>query len=105
MDWEEKSYLIDEVINKLSEKTGQQVFFDDSRMWTLGYKDKDSGEYFGAQRGYMGGGVRGSIRTHAPEDNPEYRDLFKTALEEIESIINSDTEGMESWEQNTGVLL
>lgn len=105
MDFEEKQFLIEEVINRLSEKTGQQVFFDDSRMWTLGYKDKDTGTYYGSQRGYMGGGVRGSIRTRVPEENPEYEELFKNALLEIESIINSDTEGLESWEQNTGVLL
>ena len=105
MDWEEKQILIEEVINNLSEKTGQEVFFDDSRMWTLGYKDKDTGSYYGAQRGYLGGGVRSGIRTKAPKENPEYEDLFKKALEEIESIINSDTQGLESWEQNTGVLL
>ena len=105
MDFEEKQLLIEEVINRLSEKTNQNVFFDDSRMWTLGYKDKDSGIYYGSQRGYLGGGVRGSIRVSVPEENPEYEELFKSGLLEIESIINSDTEDLESWEQNTGVLL
>lgn len=93
--------MINEVIERLSKKYDVDVFFDDSRMWTLGYKDK-YGVYCGVQRPYLGGGVRGGIRSNL--EGEELED-FKNALLEIKKIINSDTEGLESWEQNTGVLL
>lgn len=92
--------MINEVIERLNEKYGVNVFFDDSRMWTLGYKDDEG--YHGVQRPYLGGGVRGAIRSNMK--GQELED-FKSALLDIEHIINSDTEGLESWEQNTGVLL
>lgn len=93
---------IEEVIEKISKISGQRVFFDDSRMWALGYKDAD-GNYFGVQRPYLGGGVRGSIRSNI--EDVDLRKAFTDALLEIESIINEGCEDLPSWEQNTGVLL
>ena len=94
---------IDLIIENLEEKTGHKnIFFDDSRMWTLGYRD-ESGCVYGVQRGYLGGGVRGAIKSNI-EDEDE-RALFTQALKDIESAINEETQGLESWEQNTGVLL
>lgn len=92
---------IDDVILSLKEKYGDSVFFDDSRMWTLGYRV--DGKVFGVQRPYLGGGVRGGIRSNIEDE--KVRDDFRSALLDIEYIINKPTEGMESWEQNTGVLL
>lgn len=92
---------IDDVIQDLQDATGQKVFFDDSRAWTLAYKD-DAGDYFGVQRGYLGGGVRGPIKTNL--DGDEYT-IFKAGLEKIESIINAGFEDAESWDCPTGVLL
>ncbi len=91
---------IEVIVNDLSKKYGVDVFFDDSRMWTLGYKDEDG--YHGVQRPYLGGGVRGAIRSNL--EGQKFED-FRSALLDIEHVINSDTEGLESWEQNTGVLL
>lgn len=92
---------IDDVIQDLRDATGQSVFFDDSRAWSLLYQDRD-GDYHGVQRGYLGGGVRGPIKTNL--DGDEYT-IFKTGLEKIESIINSGFENDESWDRPTGVLL
>lgn len=92
---------IDDIILELREKYGDSVFFDDSRMWTLGYRV--DGQVFGVQRPYLGGGILGEIRSNIKDE--KVRDEFRSALLEIEQIINSDTEGLESWEQNTGVLL
>lgn len=92
---------IQEIIENLENLVGESVFWDDSRMWTLGYR-KD-GQVFGVQRGYLGGGVRGSIRSNIEDEG--VREAFTKALKDIEAIYNADTEGLESWEQNTGVLL
>lgn len=94
-------FEIDEIIEELTDLVGSPVFWDDSRMWTLGFR-KD-GVVYGVQRGYLGGGVRGSIRSNIEDDN--IREEFVNGLKEIEAIYNRDTEGLESWEQNTGVLL
>lgn len=92
---------IDVIIEKLSEKYGVKVFFDDSRLWTLAYKDS-AGDYFGVQRPYLGGGVRGAIRSNL---EGEMREDFEKAMKDIEAVINHDTADGEVWEQNTGVLL
>ncbi|MCQ2075971.1 MAG: hypothetical protein MJZ20_02910 [Bacteroidaceae bacterium] len=92
---------INDVLDLVTEVTGCEAFWDDSRWWTLGIKR--DGITYGAQRPYLGGGMRGGIRTRAIDD--EEAAFLKEALVTIESIINQDTEGMESWEQNTGVLL
>lgn len=92
---------IQEIIENLEKLVGESVFWDDSRMWTLGYR-KD-GRVFGVQRGYLGGGVRGAIRSNIEDEG--VREAFTKALKDIEAIYNADTEGLESWEQNTGVLL
>lgn len=95
-------YIIEELINNLEEKTGHKdIFFDDSRMWTLGYRE--DGAVYGVQRGYLGGGVRGAIRSNIKDEAG--RELFTQTLKDIESAINEETAGLESWEQNTGVLL
>ena len=94
-------YIIDELIKQLEEKTGRRVFFDDSRMWTLGYRE--GGTTYGVQRGYLGGGIRGAIRSNIKDE--EERELFAQTLKDIEATINEETAGLESWEQNTGVLL
>lgn len=94
---------INNIIEQLEEKTGHKdIFFDDSRMWTLAYKDSD-GDYFGVQRAYLGGGIRGAIRSNIKDEDE--REIFTKALKDIESVINEETAGLESWEQNTGVLL
>lgn len=98
----ESSIEIDEVIELLREVTGEKVFFDDSRMWTLGYRDDDTGTYYGAQRGYLGGGMRGAIRTNLSGDPAE---LFTAALLKIEEIYNSGYEEDPVWDRPTGVLL
>ena len=92
---------VQEVIEKLEKLVGVPVFWDDSRMWTLGFRL--DGLVFGVQRGYMGGGVRGSIRSNIEDE--KLREAFVNGLKEIEGIYNRETEGLESWEQNTGVLL
>jgi len=96
------SIEIDEVLDLLREVTGEKVFFDDSRMWTLGYRDADTGEYYGTQRGYLGGGMRGAIRTNLSGDLAE---LFTAALLKIEEIYNSGYEEDPVWDRPTGVLL
>lgn len=100
---------IDEVITCVQDALDDvRVWFDDSRAWALYcYKCPDPTEKrfarkYGAYRNYMGGGVRGSMQTNL---EGQYGVLFTTALKRIEAIYNDDTEGMESWEQNTGVLL
>lgn len=94
---------IELIIEDLQEKTGHKnIFFDDSRWWTLGYRDEDDTVY-GVQRGYLGGGIRGNIKSNI-EDEDE-RALFTQALRDIESAINAGQDDCESWEKNTGVLL
>lgn len=92
---------VQEVMDRLSELVGASVFFDDSRLWTLGYRE--DGVVYGVQRPYLGGGVRGGIRSNIKDE--AIREAFTNGLKEIEGIINGDTEGLKSWEQNTGVLL
>ena len=92
---------IQAVLDRLEKLVGCPVFWDDSRMWTLGYRD--GGRVYGAQRGYLGGGMRGAIRSNIEVDS--VREAFVDGLKEIEGIYNRETEGLESWEQNTGVLL
>lgn len=93
---------IDNIIENLEYKTGiETIFWDDSRMWTLGYRE--DGLVYGVQRGYLGGGVRGSIRSNIEDEST--RELFAQALRDIEGVYNQDTQGLPSWEQNTGVLL
>lgn len=73
-------YIIEELINNLEDRTGHKVFFDDSRMWTLGYRE--DGTVYGVQRGYLGGGVRGAIRSNI-KDEAE-RELFTQTLKDID---------------------
>ena len=92
---------IQEILERLEKLVGCPVFWDDSRMWTLGYRSE--GRVYGVQRGYLGGGIRGAIRSNIEVEG--VREAFVNALKEIEGIYNRETEGLESWEQNTGVLL
>lgn len=96
-----KAIYIEEVIDYLCEYTNERVFWDDSRMWTLGFKPEYQTTQ-GIQRAYLGGGVRGQLRTNL---TGALNKIFTAGILKIESIINSETEGLESWEQNTGVLL
>lgn len=96
-----QSAEIDEVLDLLRDATGERVFFDDSRMWTLGYRDQNTGSYYGAQRGYLGGGMRGPIRTNL---DGEIGELFTVALLKIEEIYNSGYEEDPVWDRPTGVL-
>ena len=94
---------IEFIIENLEQETGHdKIFFDDSRLWTLGYYD-ESGKVYGVQRGYLGGGIRGAIKSNIEDE--EERALFTQALKDIESAINAGQEDCESWEKNTGVLL
>ena len=85
------------------------VYFDDSRAWALYTTEKPAAEKtpgycrkYGAYRDYLGGGIRGTMCCNL---TGELNALFTSALSRIESIINDETDGLESWEQNTGVLL
>lgn len=101
---------IDDVINAVKEIAKvQRVYFDDSRAWALYTEQKPAAEKtpgqcrkYGAYRDYLGGGVRGGIECNL---TGYLNTLFVYALKRIESIINDETDGLESWEQNTGVLL
>lgn len=74
---------IDYIIEALEEKTGHKnIFFDDSRMWTLGYRE--NGSVYGVQRGYLGGGVRGAIRSNIEDE--EKREAFTQALKDIDEM-------------------
>lgn len=75
---------IEVIVNDLSKKYGVDVFFDDSRMWTLGYKDEDG--CHGVQRPYLGGGVRGAIRSNL--EGQKFED-FRSALLDIEQKLGT----------------
>lgn len=94
---------IGDIIQDLKEATGENVFFDDSRFWTLGFKNLNTGEYFGIQRPYLGGGVRGAMRSNLEDDDT--REIFKIALEQIEKLYNCGYENCETWDRPSGVLL
>lgn len=99
---------VDEVIACVQDALdGVRVRFDDSRAWALySHKCPDPAEKriaykYGVYRNYLGGCVRGAMHTNL---EGQYAVLFTEGLKRIEAIYNMDTEGMESWEQNTGVL-
>jgi len=101
--------VIETLENKLNVPEGS-VFFDGSRNWSLGICGNILGypvAKFGAYRNYMGGGVRSGIKHNGEKARGNFTkgELFKNALLKIEKIINKDSEGTQSWEQNTGVLL
>ena len=100
---------IDSVIKYVEDNAGVNVYFDDSRAWALYSTEKPEAEStpgycakYGAYRDYLGGGIRGSIQCNLTGD---LYDLFKSALNRIEEILNGKTEGSPSWDQATGVLL
>ena len=103
-----QSWDIYEVCELVQAVLGSEVFFDDSRAWSLYTREKPQAEKtpgyaakYGAWRGYLGGGVRGSMNTNL---TGELGQLFLAALGQIEDIINQDCDP-EPWEKNTGVLL
>lgn len=105
----QNAFDIDEVIELLSHAAGVNVYFDDSRAWSIYSTQKPVNETtpgeaskYGAWRAYLGGGVRGPINCNLTGD---LGDLFVTALKQIEKIINDSVGDCEIWDQPTGVLL
>jgi len=104
---------IEEVIETLGYKLGidsNRICFDSSRCWGLYVNGGILGynvQKFGAYRNYNGGGVRGPLSHNGEKERGNYTNgvLFRNALKRIEEIINQETKGEPSWEQNTGVLL
>ena len=108
----------DEIILDLVKKAKQlgfklkpeQIYFDDSRSWSLYINGSDLDldvNKFDAYRNYLGGGMRSGICSNGrAEDNTlELAELFEKALEKVESLYNSGYEDCESWDMPTGVLL
>ena len=111
-------YYIEELINNLAKSaqrlgyniTADNIFFDDSRAWSLytyGSNINQPVYKFGAYRNYLGGGIRGSIQHNGDDahDTYELGCLFASTLAEIERLYNQGYEDSPSWEQPTGVLL
>ena len=90
--------------------TPEQIYFDDSRSWSLYVYGKTLGlacNKFGAYRNYHGGGCRGAIEHNGRgQDNTyELGELFKDTLLDIEALINEGYEDADPWELPTGVLM
>lgn len=108
----------DEIINELVKKAKtlgfklkpEQIYFDDSRSWSLYVYGQTLGlscNKFGAYRNYHGGGCRDAMEHNGRmQDNTlELGELFKNALLQIESLINEGYEDADPWELPTGVLM
>lgn len=114
-DWEiGYNAIIEDLISKAEELgfelSENDIYFDDSRAWSLYVcgDDLDLPVYkFGAYRNYLGGGVRSGICHNGSEEENTVTlgELFAEALEQIENLYNSGYEDCESWEQPTGVLM
>jgi len=91
---------IAEVLAEAARQTGERVFFDDSRAWSVFYYVP--GGKAGAFRNYLGGGVRGAIcgacRTKAESE------FFVAVLKRIEVLYNEGAEDAEVWDKPSGVL-
>ena len=107
-----------EIINELVKKAKtlgfklkpEQIYFDDSRSWSLYVYGKTLGlscNKFGAYRNYHGGGCRDAMEHNGrgQENTYELGEAFKTALFAIEALINEGYEDADSWELPTGVLM
>ena len=103
----QRAARIDDICASLEKCLNCNIFFDSSRAWSLYTLQKpvnnipDCGKY-GAYRSYLGGGIRGPIKTNLPG---ELGELFITALRNIEDLINQENPDCEEWEKQTGVLL
>lgn len=108
----------DEIINELVKKAKslgfklkpEQIYFDDSRSWSLYVYGQTLGlscNKFGAYRNYHGGGCRDAMEHNgrSQENTYELGELFKNALLQIESLINEGYEDADPWELPTGVLM
>ena len=108
----------DQIINELVDKAKQlgfklkseQIYFDDSRSWSLYVYGSVLGlscNKFGAYRNYHGGGCRDAMEHNGRgQDNTvELGEAFKYALFAIEALINESYEDADPWELPTGVLM
>ena len=108
----------DEIIEELVKKAKQlgfklkseQIYFDDSRSWSLYVYGRILGlscNKFGAYRNYHGGGCRDAMEHNGRdyENTYELGELFKNALLKIEALINEGYEDADPWELPTGVLM
>lgn len=102
---------IEAVIEELEKDLNCEVYFDDSRAWSLYTYDekytKGKVGKFGAYRDYLGGGIRGNLKNNGRADygTSTSGKLFESALKRIEEIYNQGYEDSESWEKPTGVIL
>ena len=90
--------------------TPEQIYFDDSRSWSLYVYGKTLGlscNKFGAYRNYHGGGCREAMEHNGRHQDNTYElgELFKDALLDIEALINEGYEDADPWELPTGVLM
>jgi hypothetical protein len=112
----EKRY--DEIIEELIKKAkclgfklkSEQIYFDDSRSWSLYVYGKTLGlscNKFGAYRNYHGGGCRDAMEHNGRSFDNTYElgEAFKNALLQIEALINEGYEDADPWELPTGVLM
>lgn len=88
----------------------EQIYFDDSRSWSLyvyGSVLNLPVNKFGAYRNYHGGGCRDVMEHNgrSQENTYELGELFKNALLQIEALINEGYEDADPWELPTGVLM
>lgn len=108
----------DKIIKELVKKAKQlgfklkpeQIYFDDSRSWSLYVYGKTLGlscHKFGAYRNYHGGGCRDVMEHNGigQENTYELGEAFKDALLKIEALINEGYEDVDPWELPTGVLM
>lgn len=88
----------------------EQIYFDDSRSWSLYVYGKTLGlscNKFGAYRNYHGGDCREAMEHNGRHQDGTYElgELFKDALLDIEALINEGYEDADPWELPTGVLM
>ena len=111
---ERYNQIITELVNQAKQLgfnlKPEQIYFDDSRSWSLyiyGSTLNLPVNKFGAYRGYNGGGIRGPIMHNGRmQDNTlELGSLFKKALLQIEALINEGYENADLWDLPTGVLM
>lgn len=107
-----------EIIKELVEKAkslgfklkSEQIYFDDSRSWSLYVYGRTLGlscNKFGAYRNYHGGGCRDAIEHNGRNQDNTYElgEAFANALLQIEALINEGYEDADPWELPTGVLM
>lgn len=111
---ERYNQIIEELVDKAKQLgfklKPEQIYFDDSRSWSLyvyGNILKLPCNKFGAYRNYLGGGCRDAIEHNGRgQDNTyELGEAFKNALLAIEALINEGYEDANPWELPTGVLM